>query len=127
MNKITKVLSVIFLGFCISLGVFGEWNATIYVDVTHGEDDCSPNAYIGDIICQINSPGGDSETQDWKGYDTYTFYLDAPNSGSLSAIANLNNGSEPPTSFCYDSDTYYWETPPVPAIVDIELIPEILD
>jgi len=121
MKNTIKLLLIAFLGFCLTWVALGEWNAKIDVVVTEGEDDCDYPSYVGDVECKI-LPNGDSDKQTWAGYDTYTFYLDAPDSGTAQGRVDLDDGGDPPQSWCADVDTDSWSTP-YSSIV-IPLVPE---
>ena len=121
MKNSIKFLLIAFLGFCIYLGALGDWPATVNVHVTEGDDDCDYPSYVGKVKCQI-VPNGDKDDQTWQGYHTYVFYLDAPSSGSVWAMADLDDGNDPPQSFCDDVGYDYWTVPYTS--LNISLVPE---
>ena len=117
MKKSMKFLVLVLIGFCLSWGALGDWNATIYVDVVEYQDDCDYPTFTGKVGCEIVG-GGDSDSQTWQGYHIYTFYLDAPSSGQVKGIVDLENGNDPPV-YCYGEGFDSWASPSNPLEVTI--------
>lgn len=121
MRKTFMFSLISLIGLCLTLVALGEWNAKIDVIVYEGADNCDYPSYVGFVEAKI-LPNGDSDTQTWVGYQTYTFYLDAPDSGTAQGRVDLDDGSEPPQSWCVDTETDSWSSPY--STIEIFLVPE---
>ena len=116
MKIIIKYLLIAFLSFFITHSAIGDWDGTFEVVAIEGEEDCDNTlAWHGDVFCQTSL---ESDNQHWVGYQTYTFNLDAPDSGIATGIVDVDSYSEPIQN-CDGINYESWTSPPNPAIVTI--------
>lgn len=118
MKKITKILCVSLIALFLSSGVLGDWAGTFIVSVKEGTCDCDDLQNWSGIVSASTTIENDNSA--WQGYTNYTFNLAAPNSGHAYAYVSVSNYTDPPMT-CGGDDTYYWTSPPSPAVVNLEV------